>query len=568
MAIAPARPLTRPERPPAPALPPAPARGRGLPLPVLAAVLALLTVLSRLPFRSRYLFSWDSANFALALEQYNVAFHQPQPPGYPLYVGAARALLPLLGEANASYVALSIGASGLAVFCLTLCAAKLGGRTVALLAAFLLATSSVFWSQGEVAYPYAFLALFSSLVGWLPLVAREGGRGSTAVVVLTGGVIGVGAGFRSELLPFLLPLWLYGAWGLESAATKERSGGASAAGGAPRGARPWALAGGGLLLALAVLAWYVPMVLLSGGWSAYQQATGSYYAYFIQTTSGAGKLLLGVLENTRGVVGFLYNGLGLALLPALYALGRTFSPPQIVRDWRSRFLLLWLLPPLAFYVLVHIGNPGYVLSFLPPLCIYSAMATFVFFEDLREAVTLLGAGRLWPAALSRSLSSPAWVAPAATATLLAVGAVNGGLFLFASGEGRLREIRQIDRTLERQIAEVQRRYPPASSVIFAYDRSRQFRYYLPRHKIELLFDVAVAGAVTDTSRYWERRQVYRVPPGVDAVLFPDLDRNSSDTPGLVQAVDLGEGVSLYVARVQTGDEVRYGYQYASVGRRE
>ena len=464
-------------------------------------------------------------------------------------MGAARALLPLLGEANASYVALSIGASGLAVFCLTLCAAKLGGRAVALLAAFLLATSSVFWSQGEVAYPYAFLALFSSLVGWLTLVAREGGRGSTAVVVLTGGVIGVGAGFRSELLPFLLPLWLYGAWGRP----------------APRGARLWALAGGGLLLALAVLAWYVPMVRLSGGWEAYQQATGSYYAYFIQTTSGAGKLLLGVLENTRGVVGFLYNGLGLALLPALYALGRTFSPPQIVRDWRSRFLLLWLLPPLAFYILVHIGNPGYVLSFLPPLCVYSAMATFVFFEDLREAVTLLGAGRLWPAALSRSLSSPAWVAPAATATVLAVGAVNGGLFLFASGEGRLREIRQIDRTLERQIAEVQRRYPPASSVIFAYDRSRQYRYYLPGHKIELLFDVAVAGAVTDTSRYWERRQVFRVPPGVDAVLFPDLDRNSSDAPGLVQAVDLGEGVSLFVARVQPGDEVRYGYQYASVG---
>ena len=552
MAIAPARPLTRPEPPQAPASHPPSPRRRGLPLPALAAGLALVTVLARLPFRSRFLFSWDSANFALALEQYNVAFHQPQPPGYPLYVGAARALLPLLGEANASYVALSIGASGLAVFCLTLCAAKLGGRAVALLAAFLLATSSVFWSQGEVAYPYAFLALFSSLVGWLTLVAREGGRGSTAVVVLTGGVIGVGAGFRSELLPFLLPLWLYGAWGRP----------------ASRGARLWALAGGGLLLALAVLAWYVPMVRLSGGWEAYQQATGSYYAYFIQTTSGAGKLLLGVLENTRGVVGFLYNGLGLALLPALYALGRTFSPPQIVRDWRSRFLLLWLLPPLAFYILVHIGNPGYVLSFLPPLCVYSAMATFVFFEDLREAVTLLGAGRPWPAALSRSLSSQAWVAPAATATLLAVGAVNGGLFLFASGEGRLREIRQIDRTLERQIAEVQRRYPPASSVIFAYDRSRQYRYYLPRHKIELLFDVAVAGAVTDTSRYWERRQVYRVPPGVDAVLFPDLDRNSSDTPGLVQAVDLGEGVSLYVARVQPGDEVRYGYQYASVGPRQ
>ncbi|HEX2516032.1 MAG TPA: hypothetical protein VH257_15095, partial [Chloroflexota bacterium] len=60
MAIAPARPLTRPEPPQAPASHPPAARRRGLPLPALAA--------------------------GLALEQYNVAFHQPQPPGYPLYV--------------------------------------------------------------------------------------------------------------------------------------------------------------------------------------------------------------------------------------------------------------------------------------------------------------------------------------------------------------------------------------------------------------------------------------------------------------------------------------------------
>ena len=81
-------------------------------------------------------------------------------------------------------------------------------------------------------------------------------------------------------------------------------------------------------MGVAVLAWYVPMVLLSGGWAAYQAATGSYYAYFIQTTSGAGKLLLGLLENTRALVGFLYNGIGLALLPVMYFVGRYFSPPH------------------------------------------------------------------------------------------------------------------------------------------------------------------------------------------------------------------------------------------------
>ena len=153
--------------------------------------------------------------------------------------------------------------------------------------------------------------------------------------------------------------------------------------------------------------------------------------------------------------------------------------------------------------------------------------------------------------------------PAAVAVIAAIGLSNSALFFVGNGEGRWREIRQIDLIFERQLREIRSRYPAESTLIVAYDRSRQYRYYLPGHKIELLFDVAVAGAVTDTSRYWERRTTYRVPPGITAVVFPDLVRNTSDQPGLVQRVDLGDGVELYVARVQSGDEVRYGYQYAS-----
>src|SRR5687767_6417377 len=123
--------------------------------PVIPAlVLGLLTALSRVPFRSDYLFAWDSANFALALAQYNVGFHQPQPPGYPAYVGAARVLFAALGNANAAYVWLSVVASGVAVAWLVLAGARLYGRGTGLLAGLLLATSSVFWSQGLVAYPY------------------------------------------------------------------------------------------------------------------------------------------------------------------------------------------------------------------------------------------------------------------------------------------------------------------------------------------------------------------------------------------------------------------------------
>jgi len=517
-------------------------------------LLGLLTIASRIPFRSRYLFSWDSANFALALDQYNVTFHQPQPPGYPLYVAAAWLVRQVLRDANASYVTLSVLASGLAVAFTVLAAARLYGRVTAVLAGVMLATSSVFWSQGEVAYPYAFLAGFSALVAWLclevrrltPAVARP-----QALVVGIGGLLGFAAGFRSELLPFLAPLWTIaalarpGAWRAKIAA----------------------LMVGGATALVVVALWYVPMIQLSGGWATYQAATESYYAYFIQTTSGAGKLLLGLLENTRALVGFLYNGLGLALLPMVYYLGRYFAPARLVTDWRARFLSVWLAPPLAFYVTVHIGNPGYVLSLLPALCIYAAEATLGMLEDARQAAQLVAERLARPRARLRRLAAGGWPVPAAIVAVLAIGATNVALFRAANGEGRYPEIRQIDRIFERQLAFVRRELPAQSTLLIAYDRSRQYHYYLPEYRIELLFNVAVAGAVTDTSRYWERRTTLTVLPGMNAIVFPDLERNTSDQPGLVQRVDLGEGVDLFLARVQVGDEARYGYQYASVVRR-
>ena len=501
----------------------------------LAVTLGVLTALSRIPFRSRYLFAWDSANFALALDHYNVAFHQPQPPGYPVYVAAAQIARLLTGDANAAYVWLSVLASALGVTFFTLAADRLYGRRTALLAVTLLATSSLYWSQSVVAYPYAFLACFSALVAWLCALIRD--SRSPWLVPATAAVIGLGGGFRSELIPFLTPLWLYVALRRRGTA-RQRLRLASA---------------GCVLMGAVTLAWYAPMVVLSGGWGAYQAATGSYYAYFIETTSGAGKLLLGLLENTRALVGFLYNGLGLALLPMVYFLGRFFAPQRAIADPRVRFLLLWIAPPLVFYVTVHIGNPGYLLSVLPAICLYAAEALLGLLEDVREA-------------LARRYDMRRWVLPAAVAAVGVIGLTNTALFVIANGEGRWHEIRQVDAIFERQLSEIRGHYPPASTLIVAYDRSRQYHYYLPQHKIELLFDVAVAGAVTDTSRYWERRTSYRVPPGITAVLFPDLGRNTSDQPGLVQRVDLGDGVDLFVARVSAGDEVRYGYQYA-VGTR-
>ncbi len=509
-----------------------------------ATGLAALTLITRVPLRSTHLFAWDSANFALALQHYNVAWHQPQPPGYILYVAAARLLHVVVPDANAAYVWLSVVASVGAVWYTVLVGGRLFGAPTGVLGGLVLTTSSLFWGQGEVAYPYAFLALFSSLVVLLALKNRNGDApGGRDTTLVSAALLAIAGGFRPELVPFLLPLWLWGAW---------------------RRPRWRWLAGLGLLAAL-IAAWYVPMIWLSGGWQTYQAASGGYFLFFLRATSGFGKLLLAVLENTRTLVGYAYNGLGLALLPLLYIAGRFFAPPRLVSDTRAQVLGLWLAPPLAFYLLIHIGNPGYLLSLLPALCLLTAHGTLVLAQDTAQAVRL---ARPRDQSVRRKEARPApqWPLYAATGLIALIALSNAALFLVADGEGRLREIRAIDRILSKQVAAIEAQFPAASTLILAYDRSRQLRYYLPDHRIELLFTEAVAVAASgyDPSRYWERRSTLTVPPGLTHIVLPDLGENTSEQPGAVRRLDLGDGVDLLVAEVASGDTVRYGYRYVSV----
>ena len=115
----------------------------------------------RLPFVSNALVNWDAVQFALATRSFDIARHQPHPPGYILYVGWGRLLTWLTGDANTAFVLTSLIAGSLSVSLLYLLGREmLGGRT-ALLAATLFALSPLVWYYSIVALTYAVEALLS-----------------------------------------------------------------------------------------------------------------------------------------------------------------------------------------------------------------------------------------------------------------------------------------------------------------------------------------------------------------------------------------------------------------------
>lgn len=477
----------------------------------------MLTIASRLPLASVYLFSWDAANFALALDRFSPPEHRPQPPGYPLYVAAGWLVRLVVGDANAAFVALSMAASAGAVVLLAGLAWRLLGARVALGAAALFLTSPNLWGNGLVAYPYAFLALAATATAWTTVETRWGQRNLAPAGAL---LLGLGAGFRPDALPLLGGVWLYGAW-----------------------ARGWrTVAAGSALLLLTVLAWLIPLVQRSGGWDTYRQASAVYAAYwsvpvesvpaFVQGVRGNVETLLKDLAQTTGPI------LGLLLV---FGVGRLLSLPVLRARPPLRLLPLWVAPPLAFYALVHIGNLGYLLSVLPALALLGASAAETLAVDLASRLQRIGS--------SFAFASVVGLASAA----------NVALFVFLSGPMSLREVRDVDRELAGNLALI-RSLPADSTLVVSFDRYRQFAYYLPsrRRAGRVISGLDLLGGPSS------RRVTLTPPPGVTRVVLPDLYENRSDRAEEVVPVRSAPGVTAYVARLDPGERLRLGLRYARV----
>ena len=185
---------------------------------------------------------------------------------------------------------------------------------------------------------------------------------------------GISAGVRWDGAVFCGPLWL---WALWAASWRQR------------------LASVGLAAAV-VIAWAVPMVQLTGGWDVYRQALASYLqvwsaqsAYVVGDFSSGGETQ--ATYNLNFLVNYLRQMLGIGLLLVLYLFGRRFGPARLATDQRSRFLLLWTVPPLLVYVFAHLGESGYVLSLAPQAAILVALAAFDLGDDVARAVQVFHA---------------------------------------------------------------------------------------------------------------------------------------------------------------------------------
>jgi hypothetical protein len=316
----------------------------------IAASLFALTLLSRIPFRSQILYHWDSVNFAYAMREFSVAKEQPHPPGYIVYVWLCRVVDSLFGDAQTTMVWISIVASALAVVALFYLGRSMFDRRIGLIAALFLATSPLFWFYSEIALPHSLDTLMVIVSVWWVYETMQGDHRYLYPAVT---IIAIAGGVRQQTIIFLAPLLLFA---LRRVGWKR-------------------FLTAGVLGAVICLAWFVPLIFLSDGFSHYIRVMGTFASRFQSTTSvfmGAG--WRGVERNMRKLTMYTLYGWSVAMVPSL-----AYTASQIWRrEWPKRwekpiFLLLWIAPSVIFYTVVHMGQQGLTFVFLPALLLLSAV---------------------------------------------------------------------------------------------------------------------------------------------------------------------------------------------------
>ena len=315
------------------------------------AGLFLVTVALRLPFTSQYLYHSDSVNMAFEIINFDVQHGAPQYPGYIVYIALSKLVNLVINDPQTTMVLISIISSGLASVAIFYLGRDMFSKSTGLIAAIFLATSPLVWFYGEIALPHTLDLFATIIVVWLLYRIMEG---ETRLWWITAFLMALLAGLRQQDLIFLGPVALFALYRI--------------------GLRRLLLFAA--IGAVVCVAWFIPLIQNVGGLSAYIQGSNAYTRDFMESTSllsGAGAF--GFRRNLiNKLIPYTLYGWALALVPALVYWGTRF--PQHGRTWLRRkklwFLVLWMAPTLAFYVVIHMGQQGLVFVFLPALFLLSA----------------------------------------------------------------------------------------------------------------------------------------------------------------------------------------------------
>jgi hypothetical protein len=261
----------------------------------LIVVLAAVFLALHLPYLPSSLEDLDSINFALGIRQFDVARHQPHPPGYPVFILIGKALHASGLEEVTALALIGVAAATLGVIALWTLFRRLGDEDMParwlVAAAGVAMTTPLYWFTAVRPLSDA-----SGLAAALAVQAMTLGASGARGLAMAAFCAGLASGLRSQVVWLTAPLLALrvfqglGAtgWGLTAGPYQLAP--------SPKPLAPVAAS-----FLVGVLVWFAPLVILTGGPTAY------WHALFDQGAEDLGNIqMLWTRHGARDVSDALY----------------------------------------------------------------------------------------------------------------------------------------------------------------------------------------------------------------------------------------------------------------------
>ena len=303
-------------------------------------------------------------------------------PGYPLWIMLALPLHLAGLSPTASFMAWSVAASLIEPLILYRLAARFITPACAWWLALAYGVSPVHWFLSATGLNYVAGSAVATGVAALSLNSLQSTRNASRSLALAVALCALGMGLRPDLLMWIGPLLLWAAW--------------------RRGRRVCLF--GAVALAIAALAWSMLIAAMYATGGDTTAEGGPRLTHTIQKVLATSVFQLGLIDGLLrnavklfAILGWSF-GAGVIIVAAagLSALRRRETSSDGGDRRPVVFMVLWLVPALAFNLLIHMTEPGHAIWHLPPLYLLAAALI----------------GRAWRASAAR------WLAVLAAASAL------------------------------------------------------------------------------------------------------------------------------------------------------
>lgn len=327
-------------------------------------ILFSIGLLSRYFFSLEYLSCLDSVLYARGSLHYSIADLTPPPPGYFLYIMSGKFLNIFFSHPETSLKLISVFYSGLIAALLFLLGQSLFKTSCGIFSSLLFLTSPAFWYKGITVYGYPNAAFFLLLTGYFCYQVFLGHKKHIYSASIAYAIC---IGVRPQECISLF--FLYGFSLLY--------------------VQKWQKLKALFLFSVVCLLWFVPLVIMSGGFFNYLSILHKGGGYLVENSIWGGAILEQINNHITRMSLYFQRIYFLGFLPLFYSFGRLFYLPYFYHNKALQFLGLFILPALFFNIFFQFAEIGHGLAWGVGLFLIIGESIVVLTNDMGEGIIQL-----------------------------------------------------------------------------------------------------------------------------------------------------------------------------------